>query len=130
MITSDRDILVTTAKKDHKLAIEEAAKCIAEGGGSYFRTFRRRPNRLEIGSRIFYVDLGFIVGFAMVNAISQGLMTCDVSKRTRWGWHAIMDARSWQWIKPILHKGFQGFRYFGGQEIEIIGNWLDPMPEI
>ena len=38
-------------------------------------------------------------------------------------------------IKPILMKGFRGFRYFyrvlpGVRNVKVIGGWKDPKPEV
>jgi hypothetical protein len=123
-----KNIIVTTPKTQMDIAKQEAENCINNGGGYYFRTFRNRPKELVIGSKVFYVEDGYIRGFGVVSNIVNGNMTCDVSGKD-WGegFHAIMDAKSWAWIKPIPMKGFQGWRYFNGN-YEKIGNWLDPKP--
>lgn len=125
------DIIVTTPKNKMGLAAEEARQCIEGGGGFYFRTFRNRPTRLQIGSRIFYVEDGFVRGFGVVSEVFEGTMTCGTSGED-WGegYHAIMQADSWKWIKPIPMKGFQGWRYFQTKGIKVIGGWLDPKPSI
>ena len=126
-----RDIIVTTPQKFADVAAEEARQCIEAGGGFYFRTFRNRPKDLEVGIRIYYVEHPYIRGFGTVSEIVNGNMVCGTTRKD-WGdgYHAIMSAYSWEWIKPIAMKGFQGWRYFDTprEEIEIIGNWLDPKP--
>jgi len=49
-----KDIIVTTPKSESEVAAKESQDCINNGGGSYFRVFRRLPKNLEIDSRIFY----------------------------------------------------------------------------
>ena len=117
-----------------ELAAEEARRCIESKSGYYFRTFVKRPKELRVGSRIFYVEDGFIRGFGTVGEIRDSAdMQCNTSGHD-WGvWgdgrtHAIMHADSWKWIKPIPMKGFQGWRYFTAKNIKIVGDWLDPKP--
>jgi hypothetical protein len=128
------DIIVTTPKKEIENAALEAKVCREAGGGFYFRTFSKRPKGLKFGSRIFYVEDGYIRGYALVSQIKEGEMQCSVTKKQYGeGYHAIMKADSWTWIKPIAMKGFQGWKPMPLEmelNIEIIGGWLDPRPEI
>lgn len=129
-----KNILVTTPLKDSENAAKEALACIQANGGYYFRSMPKRPANLEIGSKIFYVDKGYIRGFAVVESVSEISYTdeqiCSTSgKRFKGNFKLLMRADSWQWIKPIPHKGFQGFRYFD-ESFEIIGGWRDPMPNV
>ena len=128
--TKPSDILVTTPKSAAATAAAEAADCIAGGGGFYFRTFKRRPTRLAVGSRIYYVESGFIRGYATVKEIVGGSMRCGTTGRD-WGegYHAIMPADSWTWIIPIPQAGFQGWRYFDRSGTIDYGGWLDSKPE-
>jgi hypothetical protein len=86
------------------------------------------------GSRIFYVEDGYIRGFAMfcrMNILSEG-EHCDASGRV-WdpGVYVYMRADGWQWIKPIPMRGFQGYRYFTPpDDMEIVGDWKDPKPPV
>lgn len=144
------DIIVTTPKHQMANAAREAADCIAAGGGMYFRRFHSTayPQRLRVGDRVFYVEDGYVRGFAVVDRLlhSPRGETCDTTGRV-WsqGFFVFMRADSWTWIKPIPMRGFQGFRYARdeGQNpniiahhaealvawIEVIGYWLDPQPE-
>lgn len=123
-----RDIVVTTPKRAMETAAQEARDCIEAGGGHYFRTFRNRPRDLEHGSRVFYVEDGYVRGFAVVDFIHEGRMTC-VTTGVAWGegCHAIMPARTWRWIEPVPMKGFQGFRYID-LDFRVVGSWDDPKP--
>jgi len=125
------DIIVTTPKNQMTVAADEANQCITAGGGFYFRTFRSRPAGLVVGTRIFYVEDGYVRGYAVVQEIVAGRrMVCGTTGRD-WGegYHAIMPADSWTWIKPIPMKGFQGWRYFV-EPVEDAGGWLDPKPAV
>ena len=137
-----RDIIVTTPQTASESAAreaEEARACIEEGGESwYFRHLGRgRPRDLEEGGRVYYVEGGFIWGFATVAAITQDPgMVCDTTGREFGpGWYAVMDAQSWRWIDPIWWgKGFQGWRYADGYinpafPPRPVGGWRDPRPE-
>lgn len=126
-----KDIVVTTPKSKMAIAEEEAMRCIEAGGGFYFRTFRNSPCHLKIGSHIFYVENGFVRGFGTVSEIRNGNIQCGTTGHD-WGegTHAIMPADSWKWIKPILMKGFQGWRYYDSKGIRIVGSWLDPKPRV
>lgn len=126
---SVKDIIVTTPKNKMAIAEGEARHCIEAGGGFYFRTFRNVPCYLGLGSRIFYVEDGYIRGFSEVHKIKDGNMQCGT---TGYDWgdgiHAIMPAYSWKWIQPIKMKGFQGWKYFDAKNIKVIGGWLDIKP--
>ena len=95
-----KDIIVTTPKNKIGIAEEEARQCIQAGQGFYFRTFRNKPKNLGIGSRIFYVEDGYIRGFGTVSEIRNGSMRCGTTGHD-WGEgsHAIMQANTWKWIK-------------------------------
>ena len=129
-----KDIVVTTPKKLMDQAADEAkyAKGLIENGeyAFYFRTFKQRPHHLAVESRIYYVENGFVRGFGTVDEIVDGSMNCDFADLDYDGYHAIMPADNWQWIKPIAMKGFQGWRYFKTprKEVQIVGNWLDEKP--
>jgi len=135
------NIIVTTPKSQMANAAKEAAECLDNGGGSYFRRFSlSRPPTVTIDDRVYYVEDGFIRGFAVITGITNipRCMQCDTSGR--WydpGFYIFMPAESWRWIRPIPMRGFQGFRYLKradelcGHEIldaDIIGNWRDSKP--
>jgi hypothetical protein len=142
------DIIVTTPKREIENSAKEAADCIAAGGGCYFRRFNWRPYDLVAGSRIYYVEDGFIRGFAVVEnvMVCDGTVRCDTTGRN-WpeGVYAFMPADSWKWIAPIRMKGFQGIRHVGNGrrgdgaakifvgghlvDVVIVGGWKDPKPE-
>jgi len=142
------DIIVTTPKSERANAAAEARDCIAAGGGEYFRRFATRvaPRKLAVGDRVYYVEAGFIRGYALVRRIEQrdAPVVCDTSGRA-WppGCYVFMDAASWRWIRPIPMRGCQAFRYApvgpDGERragdarnnlVEEIGGWLDPMPAL
>lgn len=147
------DIIVTTPKAQMAAAAKEAADCILNGGGEYFRRFHSRtyPTDMHVGDRVYYVEDGYIRGFAVVKHMlhSPEGRTCDTTGRV-WsqGFFVFMDSASWQWIKPIPMKGFQGFRYVYYGEAQrvtlekadingwrqfapviVVGGWKDPKPE-
>lgn len=124
------DILVTTPKSESKNSENEALDCIKNNGGYYFRYFRKLPKNIGIGSKVFYVDDGYIRGFSEICEITNGSMLCETTGKL-WpdGFYAIMLASSWKWIKPLACKGFQGFRYVD-LDYEIVGSWKDKKSEI
>ena len=131
-----KNIIVTTPKSEIETASKEAKKCINDGSGYYFRTFKRKPKGIESGSKIYYVEDGYIRGYGVIAGLADGQKKCDVTGRV-FGednnqniCHAIIPACTWKWIKPIPMKGFQGFRYFYDSGVEIAGGWLDPKPLI
>lgn len=130
ILIGKRDVVVTTPKSEMENAAEEARQCIEEGGGFYFRTFRNRPKYLDVGSKIFYVEDGYVRGYGIVSEVVEGSQKCSITERD-WGegFHAFMPADSWCWIKPIPMTGFQGYRYFN-EKVEVVGDWLDPKPKI
>lgn len=114
------DIIVTSPKQFMKEAAEEAAECIREGGGHYFHHMARIPKNLRVGDRIWYVEDGYLRGYAIVVSVQEG--------------YVISDATTWIWCKPVPMKGFQGFRYLDPEKAKEIfqyaGNWLYPRPEV
>ncbi len=130
------DIIVTTPKSQMKAAAQEAADCIAAGGGEYFRRFNSNqyPD-IGVGDKVYYVEDGYIRGFAIVKRVRhRDGIQCDTTGR-QWldGCYIFMDAKSWQWITPVPMKGFQNFRYADRYSWPypewIVGGWLDPKPE-
>lgn len=124
------DIIVTTPKTQMEEAKQEAHDCIRNLGGHYFRRFNHKPSDLTIGDKIFYVEDGYIRGFASIVKMESGENQCETTgKFWAQGWYVFLDSTTWQWIKPIPMKGFQGWRYFKDEYV-IIGGWLDPKPNV
>jgi hypothetical protein len=126
-----RDIMVTTPFSLMAEAAQEAADCLAAGGGEYFRRF---PKAISVkpGSRVYYVEDGYIRGFAVVHhAEWNNGETCNTTGRL-WnrGFFIFMAAQTWKWVRPLPCKGFQLFKYVKeGFEPVIIGDWQMPRPE-
>ncbi len=127
----NRDILLTSPKSKVAIVEQEHETAWFEDG-FFFRTFRKRPTSLKIGTRIFYIENGFIIGFFCVSEIKEGEMTCGTTGKD-WGhgFHAIMKTPSWSWIYPIPMKGFQGWRYFPQEllkDVKLFADWRgDPI---
>jgi hypothetical protein len=145
------DIIVTTPKSEMRNAEREAGDCLRDGGGEYFRYMGVRPG-CEAGDRIYYVEDGYVRGFAIVARVAHERCPRRCDTTGGWwsaGWYVFMDATSWQWIQPIPMKGFQGWRYarkhiFTPSELRytgaspfgkehplavVVGGWRDPRPK-
>jgi len=127
------NIVVTTPKSESENSKQEAAKCINNDGGYYFRRLPTRPKNIDVGSKIFYVEDGYIRGFGVISNIEEKTedMKCTTTG-TKWrpGIYVTIPANSWQWIKPIPMKGFQGWRYLDeNMEFTVVGGWKDRKPE-
>lgn len=135
------DIIVTTPKGEMANAAREAEDVRRAGGGMYFRRFplSQRPS-VSVGERVYYVEDGYVRGFAWVHAVEeQKGVSCGTTGR-QWppGFYVYMDATTWQWIEPIPMRGFQGFRYVAESgetpgyllPVKIVGGWLDPRPDV
>jgi hypothetical protein len=132
MINEKKSIIVTTPKSEMEISAQEAKECIENGSGYYFRKLgKHRPTGIESGSKIYYVEDGYIRGFGEIASLTEMQQICESTNRS-WnnGWFAIIPACTWKWIKPIPMTGFQGFRYFDDKNVEIVGNWLDSKPKI
>lgn len=126
-----RNIIVTTPKTEIENAKKEAEHCLSNGGGYYFRKVHKIPKDIVIGeSKVYYVEDGFIRGFALVIGCDEKSEKCEVTNKEYNGGIIYMTASSWKWIKPIKMKGFQGWRYFDDNNVEIVGDWKDPKPSI
>jgi len=141
------DIIVTTPKSQMANAAQEAAEAVEAGGGLYFRRFHSTAGPQKIGrnDRIYYVENGYVRGYAVVRElrhVGPGGLRCETTRRV-WaqGLYALMAADSWHWIRPIPMKGFQGFRYVHPRSLgeplylaitraEIVGGWRDPKPAV
>jgi len=138
------DIIVTTPKSEMANAAREAADCIRNGGGWYFRRFNPSMSpKVNRGDRVYYVQDGYVRGFAIVHNIKVVVgrpQRCDTTG-TSWppGFFVFMDSTTWQWITPIPMKGFQGFRYVHPRSLgerlaaqiqiaKLAGGWKDPRP--
>ena len=107
------DILVTTPKSEHETARLEGESVQDDPEAYWFRTFRFKP-KIEVGERVYYVDLGKITGYGIVFAIEQGELDDDAHDMTWTGWH--VKQRKWVPLKkPIPYRGFQGLRYIKGE---------------
>lgn len=128
------DVIFTTPLVSRKIAAQEAADVIKNGGGLYFRNVGAKPRDLVNGeTRIYYVEAGYIRGFCVLKEYrweATGRRCHTTGSYWAPGHYLFMDATTWQWIKPIGMQGFQGWRYMPvpRNEIEIVGGWLDPMP--
>ena len=138
-------IIVTTPKDQMESAAQEAKDAIENKVDWYFRKLATYPKELNSGDRVFYVENGFITGFGIVSGIAnqKGLVCKTTDESWRDGIFVWMRCDSWQWIKPIPMKGFQGYRYrIGIGEInlskvknpcrfdfKIVGGWKDQKPK-
>ena len=132
-IADARDIIVTTPKKEMIAAAEEARNLIKHGSGIYFRRLSSKPLHIDTGSKVFYVEDGYIRGFAVIcNYEERSDGRCsDLGEYYKPGFFIEMWVKSWKWIKPIPMKGFQGYRYFTPPEdMEIVGDWKDSKPPV
>ena len=103
------DILVTTPKSAHRLAVREAKWVESHSGAYWFRTINGTPN-VQIGDKVYYVDQGEIRGYGIVFDIVFGEIKCHSTGKVYTGTH--LKQRKWVCLeKPIPFRGFQGFRY-------------------
>ena len=143
------DIGVTTPNSQREASAREAADCLRHNEGWYFRRFApTQTPRVVKGDRVYYVEDGYIRGFAVVDRVqfAYEAQRCDTTGR-QWapGVYVFMDAASWNWIGRIPMKGFRGFRYvhyrdggqftrewmmLGGKDyaVSIVGGWKMPRP--
>lgn len=125
------DVVVTTPRFQRENAAREAAECIADGGGYYFRKVPFVPNGCDVGSKCFYVEDGYVRGFAVIDrVVRNGHFICETTGHD-WGHGNFlrMPSDTWHWIRPIPMQGFMGIRIFT-TPFEVMGGWLDPRPSI
>jgi hypothetical protein len=107
------DIIVTTPKSEHETAQLEGESVRDDPDAYWFRTFKFKP-KINVGERVYYVDLGRITGYGIVFAVEQGKLEDDAHGMTWTGWH--VKQREWVPLKrQILMRGFQGLRYVQGE---------------
>lgn len=128
------DLIVTTPLTERAAAAEEAQDCQEAGGGTYFRRLGSQAASVRPGDRVYYVEAGFVRGYAVVSRTSYYTRArrCATTGR-QWpaGWYVEMDAASWRWLTPLPLRGFQGWRYAPPEwrELPEVGGWRDPRPE-
>lgn len=134
------DIIVTTPKTQTDNAAREAADAKEHGGDT--RYFRRFPLSVYLslcpGDRVYYVEDGYLRGFAVVceSGEEEEPRFCDTTgQEYAPGYYVRMRADSWQWIEPIPMTGFQGYRFahkagMSREAVKIVGGWLDPKPMV
>lgn len=128
--SSKKDIIVTTPKSEIENAKKEADNCIKNNGGYYFRRLNSKPKHIDIGSKIFYVEDGYVRGYGVISEIKNSKKECSTTgKQYEEGIYVTFLAASWKWIKPISMKGFQGWKYFDSSvKFEVIGDWKSDKP--
>lgn len=104
------DILVTTPKREHEAAEEEAAFVAKHPDAYWFRTLRGNVN-VQVSDKVYYVDNGQITGYGIVFGFVKGRLKDEGHEGKIWvGTH--LKQRKWHWLQtPVPFKGFQGFRY-------------------
>lgn len=128
------DIVITTPKSQMANAAQEAADCIANGGGHYFRRFSIPGPKVQAGDNVFYVEDGYVRGFCKVERTAAlGVpKRCDTTGQW-WqpGFYIFMRADSWHWIEPIYYQGFRGYQYanFRRGAVVVVGGWKSPRPK-
>ena len=120
-----RDIIVTTPKSAIRSAAVEANMVKSGEATHYYRNYRKAPP-VEHGSRVYYVEDGYIRGYCLVDYLDVDYVDghqVDVM---------MMDAKTWMWIEPIPMVGFQNWRYMDTprDQIKDVGDWQDPMPSV
>ena len=136
-----RDIVVTTPKSQMATAALEAeqAQNLQLNGDErqyYFRNLGMHGGaNLGKGSRVYYVEDGYLRGFGTVESDEDVLYRdwneCDTTGRQFGkGWYVYIPVDSWQWVVPVPYRGFQGWRYAPTEwrDLEVVGNWQDPKP--
>lgn len=139
VLITKNDLLLTTPLDKTEDAAEEADELKAlykdsEEIGYYYRLYNPwgAPKTLGIGSKLFYVDRRAVRGFAVVTDFSPHRTNAIVT---------MMAADTWKWIDPIpcdydRIKPPQGYAYADRHKylenvhiVDVVGGWLDPMPE-
>lgn len=98
-------IIIYTTEENliHKKGLKKGEEKFVE----FYWTFKRIPKRLEIDDKVYFATKGFIRGFFIVNDINKSpLYFADVPEN-----NIIWSGESWEDIKPIPTKSFQGFKY-------------------
>lgn len=140
----EMDIIVTTPKTEIASAAKEAADAIAGKVEYYFRRLSKLPSNLKVGDKVWYIEDGYIRGYAIVSAISneQGQQCNTTNKNYASGVYVWMRCDSWTWIKPIKFKGLQGYCYavsknsqlsikgVDNYKYDVIGDWKSPKPAL
>lgn len=103
------DIIVTIPKYEYENDDRET-NVYEQGGNEQFWQLYKRPKRLNIGDRVYFVKNGCIESSMRVIQIKEkATATCEVTHRTWSGCLIFMDDLQQENIQGI--NGFRGFRY-------------------
>jgi hypothetical protein len=105
-----KDIIVTIPKKELKNM--DAENKLAESDGTQFWNLKIKPKDIDIGSKIYFCQNGYIDSYQIITNIVTDKMKCDVTNREWNGVNLILSYPPVYLKNKIPCKGFQGFRYY------------------
>lgn len=109
--------IVVTIPKDRMAQVveeEKQAQALQEAGEEvfYFWGMARKPKKLEVGDRCYFVWGNAVRAYHEVVGFSED-MTCEVTGINHPG-HCVMLDPVIHEVEPLPMIGFRGYRYFGG----------------
>lgn len=104
------DIVVTVPKREMANISKEDAFVQKNKGAVQFWSMARRPTKLEVGDRVYFVENGFVRYYHEVIGFAKD-QKCQVTGRVWKGCSVMLRCPETKLTKPIPMKGFQGFRY-------------------
>ena len=98
-------IIIYTTEENliHKKGLKKGEEKI----DSFYWKFSKLPKKLQEGERVYFAINGFIKGFFRVNDINKIFNHYAETPANSIEWRC----DSWEDIKPIPTKSFQGFKY-------------------
>ncbi len=99
------DIIIYTTEEN--LIYKQGLKEGEEKFQNFYWKFSRLPKKLQEGEKVYFATKGFIRGFFRVNDINETFNHYAETPANSIEW----NCDSWEDIKPIPTKSFQGFKY-------------------
>lgn len=129
------DIIVNTYKTDIPKVSREARDARNGLIEFYEKKLTVFPNKLKKGDKVFYVEVGFITGYILVEKLMNENKTEEITGDENYKGNCVLFTKcdTWQWTTPIKITAFQQFRYCTLKErihYHVLGDWLTPRPDV
>ena len=104
------DILVTVPKKEAVNTVAEDAFVASNPDSVQFWSIGRKPKKLNVGDRVYFVENGFITCYHVFLGFIQDPV-CQVTGRVWRGLNLLLKCPAINLPIKLPCKGFRGFRY-------------------
>ena len=100
---------------------------INESNKWFCRKFNKLPKFFGIGSKVFYIEKGKVIGYGVVDRIVKNPKQKIGSMSFAGGFSVYMLTEGWKWIEPQDSQMIKpsGWQYFDSTNTKVVGNWSE-----